>query len=89
LIEDLLQIVRLNNSQMDRRRFLEMTGVAAASAGATYLALKVPRGGRYLQMGTSVTSGVTERPSITPAIVGERLGMLGINAALPGACAGQ
>jgi len=74
---------------MDRRRFLQMMGVAAVSAGATYLALKAPRGGCYLQMGTSVTSGIAERASITPAIVGERLGMLGINAALPGACAGQ
>jgi hypothetical protein len=40
-------------------------------------------------MGTSVTSGVVEKASVTPAIVGDRLGMLGINAALPGACAGQ
>jgi lysophospholipase L1-like esterase len=74
---------------MDRRGFIQTLGVAALSAGATYWALKAPRGGSYLQMGTSVTSGVVPKASTTPAIVGDRLGMLGINAALPGACAGQ
>jgi|ERR1700738_2078183 hypothetical protein len=70
---------------MDRRGFIQTLGVAALSAGATYWAIKAP----YLQMGTSVTSGVVPKASTTPAIVGDRLGMLGINAAMPGACAGQ
>jgi hypothetical protein len=45
--------------------------------------------GSYVQMGTSVTAGVTESASITLMIVANRLNMLGINAGLHGACVGQ
>jgi hypothetical protein len=64
-------------------------GVAAISAGASYCAVNWPRGGAYVQMGTSVTAGVAASADITPMVVGDRLGMLGINAGLPGACAGR
>jgi lysophospholipase L1-like esterase len=72
-----------------RRDFLKTAGVAAVSAAATYWAVKAPRGGSYVQMGTSVTAGVTESANITPTVVGDRLGMLGINAGLHGACTGR
>jgi lysophospholipase L1-like esterase len=76
---------------MGRRKFLQSLGVAAISAGATYWTVKKTSFsiGTYVQMGTSVTSGVTPSANITPSIVGDRLGMLGINAGMPGACTGQ
>jgi lysophospholipase L1-like esterase len=76
---------------MGRREFLQSLGVAVISAGATYLTVKKTSLsiGTYVQMGTSVTSGVTPSANITPSIVGDRLGILGINAGMPGACAGR
>jgi lysophospholipase L1-like esterase len=40
-------------------------------------------------MGTSVTAGVSPGADITPAVVGDRLGMIGINAGMDGACTGH
>lgn len=76
---------------MNRRELLKYSGAAAISAGATYLAVKRPgfSRGTYIQMGTSITSGVVPDAGITPSIVGDRLGILGINAGMPGACTGH
>lgn len=40
-------------------------------------------------MGTSVTAGVIPQATVTPTVVGDRLGMPAINAAFDGACAGR
>jgi lysophospholipase L1-like esterase len=82
---------------MRRRQFLQTVGLAALAApGAAYWNGRRSRfsGGCYLQLGTSVTSGVgsgvgTERGGMTPAIVGDILGMQAINGACPGSCAGK
>jgi hypothetical protein len=78
---------------VDRRKLLKLAGAASvfAAAGATYSQAKRTRfsGGRYIQMGTSVTAGTgTKYGGIAPSIVGDRLDMLAENAAVPGSCAG-
>jgi lysophospholipase L1-like esterase len=76
---------------MNRRSFLQAAGTAAiCSAGTLWLSTRSRFAhSSYIQMGTSVTSGVIRQASITPAIVGNRLGMSGINAGMPGACVGN
>jgi hypothetical protein len=76
---------------MDRRQlFLTVGAVAASAAGAYWLGKRTKFSGcTYVQMGTSVTEGLRPSTSITPSIVGDRLGMPGINAGLPGACTGH
>lgn len=76
---------------MNRQGVLQSLGAAAVGAAGPYFAMNWSRQpvGSYVQMGTSVTAGVTESASITPTIVGNRLNMLGINAGLHGACVGH
>jgi hypothetical protein len=78
---------------MDRRSLLQSLGLVGLTAGTvgltaatTYWMSRRTRfsGGRYLQMGTSVTSD-----GMTPAIAGERLGIPSLNVAFPGVFAGQ
>jgi hypothetical protein len=75
---------------MRRRAFLQTMGTGAACSLGTYWLSKRSRfsGSSYIQMGTSVTGGLDPSAAITPAIVGNRLDMPGINAGVPGACAG-
>jgi hypothetical protein len=80
---------------MDRRGFLNlgMIGASAAVASAaTYFTIKYPpfSSGCYVQMGTSITAGGSgaKSGSITPIVVGDRIRRLGVNAAIPGSCAG-
>jgi lysophospholipase L1-like esterase len=79
-----------SSAMIDRRTFLQSLALVGATAGATYgLARTRFAGGAYIQMGTSVTAGIVERANITPAVVGDRLGMLAVNAGLHGACVGS
>ena len=80
----------LRNSEMNRREVLLALGAAAAGAAGTYFTMARPHPrGIYLQMGTSITAGVTPEAGLTPALVGDHLGMVGINAGLYGACAAR
>jgi lysophospholipase L1-like esterase len=77
---------------MERREFLRTVGLAAVASGAAYWAGRrsLLADGRYVQLGTSITSGTgTRRGDRTPAIVGERLGIRAINGGYPGSCAGK
>jgi lysophospholipase L1-like esterase len=76
---------------MDRRGFVQGLGIAAAASAATYWLARRSRfaGGYYVQMGTSVTAGAgTKYGAATPSTVGKTLGMVAVNAGLPGSCAG-
>ena len=77
---------------VNRRVLIQSLAVASVSAGVSYLAAKGVSPffqGSYVQLGTSITGGVSPKAAITPRIVGERLGLLGINAGFDGACAGH
>lgn len=65
--------------------------MAAVASAASYWLARRSRfsGGVYVQMGTSVTAGsLTKHSDSTPALIGSRLGMGAVNAAIPGSCAG-
>ena len=76
---------------MDRRTFLHSLALVGVTATSTYALAHRTRfsGGSYVQMGTSVTAGVTPTVSTTPAVVGDLLGMLAIKAGLHGAAPGK
>lgn len=77
---------------MDRREIIKISIVAAASAGLAFWAGRKSRSpsGRYVQFGTSLTSGAgTKLGGMIPAMVGQQLGIEGINAGCPGSCAGD
>ncbi|MCA6106965.1 SGNH/GDSL hydrolase family protein [Bradyrhizobium cenepequi] len=74
---------------MNRREVLLSLGVAAAGAVGTYFTTRAHWRGTYLQMGTSITAGVTPKAGRTPALVGDQLGMVGINGGIAGAWVGH
>jgi lysophospholipase L1-like esterase len=76
---------------MRRRELFQMAGVAVISASGAYGLAKRTRfsGDCYVQMGTSITSGVgTKYGASTPDVVGGRLGMYAVNVGFPGSCVG-
>jgi lysophospholipase L1-like esterase len=76
---------------LGRRAFLQTIGLAAITGTAFWAGrLSGRSGGCYVQLGTSITSGVgTRHGADTPLLVGDRLGIRSVNGACPGSCAGQ
>jgi lysophospholipase L1-like esterase len=76
---------------MDRRSFLLNLGISGSAILASYWLTHRTHfsGGYYIQMGTSVTAGFAPTTSLTPTVVGDRLGIPALNVGFHGACAGM
>lgn len=75
-----------------RRRVAKTIGLLTAASAMSFWAGRrsASATGCYVQLGTSITAGTgTKYGGQAPQIVGDELGMIAVNGACPGSCAGQ